>query len=94
MRTKDIPFHNLAERQLLLIAQKQQKLLPEINKEWLTRYQMNFPYRLDIRSRIINALLDREIPDEECDSFILKQANELREKRRERIKGYRNHVKR
>ncbi len=35
MRTKDIPFHNLAERQLLLIAQKQQNYYLKLIKNGL-----------------------------------------------------------
>ena len=78
-------FSNLSEQQLIMIAQNEPLHQTEINKEWYKRYRMNFPYRLNIRDQIINAMTELEVKEEDCDKKILEQANELRLMRKRRV---------
>lgn len=74
-------YSNLSEHQLIRIAHDVGLHDKGLNKEWNSRYGMNFPYQLNIRGKIENRILDVTIGDEECDSLILEQANRLRERR-------------
>jgi hypothetical protein len=74
-------FKNLSEHQLINFARDKGLHDKELNDEWYKRYGMNFPYKLDIRNRIYNVLMDRTMNDEEVDKMILGQANRLREER-------------
>jgi len=77
-----IDYKNLSQHQLLRIAHDVGLHDKELNKEWRKRFGMNFPYKLDRKGKIYNALLDITIWDEEADALILDQAKQLRERRK------------
>ncbi|MBP1950265.1 hypothetical protein [Virgibacillus litoralis] len=74
-------YNNLAEHQLLRISKRSNVHNQELNRVWYSRHGMNFPYELK-KGQIINRLTDVAVNDDECDKMILKQAERLREKRR------------
>jgi len=81
-----IKYKSLTKDQLLKIAHDVGSHDKELNKEWHKRFGMNFPYKLDKKGKIYNALLDITIWDEEADALILDQAKRLRERRKRESK--------
>ncbi|QDP42969.1 hypothetical protein HWC53_gp120 [Bacillus phage vB_BmeM-Goe8] len=53
----------------------------EANEEWVRRYGINLPYRLDVFGRILNCISLQIMPEEMCDKLIREQANEVRTQR-------------
>ena len=77
-------YSNLSQHQLIRIAHDVGLHDEKLNKEWHSRFGLNFPYTLNVKNQIENKLLDITIGDEECDSLILEQAKQLRERRKNR----------
>jgi len=48
------------------------------NEEWVRRWGINLPYRLDKFGRILNCLSWQVVPDISCDKMIRRQANDVR----------------
>lgn len=72
-------FSKLSEIELLELANTQGLHNEEVNKEWVRRYGINFPYRLDRWNRILNCLSLKIVSEDECDRLVLRQVNRVRE---------------
>lgn len=83
----DYTYSTLAECQLIELYSKKTISDESINAEWFKRFSMAFPYRLDLSGNIVNCMMGRLFMDDECDKFILRQANRLRD---ERMKVFEN----
>lgn len=69
-------YRELSDQELLSQMSTVHNVLA--NEEWVYRYGMNLPYRLDKFGRILNCLSWRVMSDGECDKLIRRQANEVR----------------
>lgn len=70
---------DMSNRELLMLGSEISIYNEMIQKEWFKRYEMNFPYYLDVNGNITHAILGEIINDSHCDKLILEQANKLRE---------------
>lgn len=68
----------LAEHQLLAIYQKCENERTNIEKEWLFRYAIPFPYKLDIRTQIFNTEVHETIDDILAPDEVFGYAEKLR----------------
>lgn len=71
---------DMSNNELLEFGSNIETYNEKIQEEWLKRYEMNFPYMLDINGAVVHAILGQVIEDEYCDKLILKQAEKIRSK--------------
>lgn len=71
---------NMSDKELLGLASSLGLLVDDLNEEWFSRFEMNYPYKLTSYGTILNCLTLKVVKDSECDKLILKQANRLRNK--------------
>lgn len=69
---------DMSNRELLSFGSEISTHNKLIHEEWFKRYEMNFPYYVDLNGNIVHSIMGDIIPDLLCDRLILEQAAKLR----------------
>lgn len=68
----------LNDKEFIKLALHQTEYNTRIVEEWIKRFRIGYPYRLDEQGVIYNVVLGERVEDEYCDKLIVEQAERIR----------------